>query len=204
MRVPPEQFLRLPLEVHALLADVPLHDVSAVELPGGGPGRTVAEVRALTGTDERRANPMVRFLFWIRFLVGRLLGWDRQVHARPELSYRSRISPDLARRSTEPPGTADGPFQILYVLDHEALSEIRNATVHGFLAFALEELPAGYRLYWAVYVKPTSRLTPVYLALIEPFRRFIVYPSLLRRVRKAWLARYGTGPGDPNRTTIRP
>jgi hypothetical protein len=75
--------------------------------------------------------------------------------------------------------------------------------VHGFLAFALEELPAGYRLYWAVYVKPTSPLTPVYLALIEPFRRFIVYPSLLRRVRKAWMARYGA-PGDPNRTTIRP
>ena len=42
MRVAPEVYRRLPLEVHALLADVPLQDVSAVDLPGGGPGRTVA------------------------------------------------------------------------------------------------------------------------------------------------------------------
>jgi hypothetical protein len=31
MRVPAEELRRLPLEVHALLADVPLQDVSAVE-----------------------------------------------------------------------------------------------------------------------------------------------------------------------------
>jgi hypothetical protein len=48
----------------------------------------------------------------------------------------------------------------------------------------------GYRLYWAVYVKPASWLTPVYMALIEPFRRLIVYPAMLARVRRAWIARY--------------
>jgi hypothetical protein len=39
-------------------------------------------------------------------------------------------------------------------------------------------------------VKPSSWLTPVYMALIEPFRRFIVYPAMLGRVRRAWTARY--------------
>jgi hypothetical protein len=36
MRVPREQFRRLSLEVHGILSDVPLHDVTAVDLPGGG------------------------------------------------------------------------------------------------------------------------------------------------------------------------
>jgi hypothetical protein len=44
-----------------------------------------------------------------------------------------------------------------------------------------------------VYVEPTSWLTPVYMALIEPFRRFVVYPSLLGGVTRAWAERYATG-----------
>jgi hypothetical protein len=81
-------------------------------------------------------------------------------------------------------------FRLLYVVGHESLAEIHNATVHAFLCSALFERPGGYRLYWTVYVKPTSWLTPVYMALIEPFRRFIVYPAMLGRVRRAWIARY--------------
>jgi hypothetical protein len=34
MRVPREQFRSLSLEVHGILSDVPLHDVTAVDLPG--------------------------------------------------------------------------------------------------------------------------------------------------------------------------
>jgi hypothetical protein len=41
--------------------------------------------------------------------------------------------------------------------------------VHAFLASVLTETLDGYRLYWAVYVHPVSRLTPLYMALIEPF-----------------------------------
>jgi hypothetical protein len=78
----------------------------------------------------------------------------------------------------------------LYVLDRESLMEIRNATVHAFLSSVLVETPSGYRLYWAVYVKPVSRLTPLYMALIEPFRRFIVYPAIFRRIRRGWEERY--------------
>jgi len=75
-------------------------------------------------------------------------------------------------------------------------AEIRNATVHAFLCTALREGPSGYRLYWAVYVKPTSWLTPLYMMLIEPFRRFIVYPAMLGRVRSAWSALYRPGPAS--------
>jgi hypothetical protein len=190
-RVSPEPFLALPLEVHGLLADVPLHDVSVVELPGGGPDRTLADVRALMRAGEqRRVNPVVRFLFGLRRLLGRAFGWDTAAHERPDLSYLSRITPELASRSHEPPGTVDGAFRVLYLLDREGVQEIRNATVHAFLAYALEAIPAGYRLYWAIYVKPVSWLTPIYMAVIEPFRRFLVYPALLGRLRRAWIERY--------------
>jgi hypothetical protein len=35
------------------------------------------------------------------------------------------------------------------------------------------------------------------MALIEPFRRFVVYPAILRRLRASWLAAYASrGGGD--------
>jgi hypothetical protein len=83
------------------------------------------------------------------------------------------------------PGTADGPFRLLYVLERESLEEVRNATVHAFLCWALNQTSDGYRLYWGVYVKPVSWLTPVYMGIIEPFRRFVVYPSIFRAIRRA-------------------
>src|SRR5439155_14613013 len=70
------------------------------------------------------------------------------------------------------------------------VSCLRNATVHALFAGALTETRVGYRLYWGVYVQPVSRLTPLYMALIDPFRRFIVYPAVLRRIRRAWEERY--------------
>jgi hypothetical protein len=79
---------------------------------------------------------------------------------------------------------------LLYQHDRESLAEIRNKTVHAFLCSVLRPDAGGYRLYWAVYVQPVSRWTPAYMAVIEPFRRFIVYPTILRRLRLAWMDRY--------------
>jgi hypothetical protein len=35
-------------------------------------------------------------------------------------------------------------------------------------------------------VRSISRFTPTYMALIDPFRKLVVYPSLLRTVRAKW------------------
>jgi hypothetical protein len=191
MRVDVAQFRMLPLEVHAILKDVPPRDVTVVDLPGGGPGRTLSDVRALISTsDLLSASPLARALFALRLWLGRAFGWDRPQHAPPQMSYLSRVPPALQARSLVQPGTIEGGFRLLYLVENESLAEIRNATAHAFLCAALCEGPGGYRLYWAVYVKPSSWLTPVYMALIEPFRRFIVYPAMLGRVRRAWTARY--------------
>ena len=68
----------------------------------------------------------------------------------------------------------------------ESISEVQNSTVHAFSVFALVEQPLGYRLYWAIYVRPTGRITAWYMRLIDPFRRFVIYPAVLRTIRNAW------------------
>src|SRR2546425_8864317 len=51
-------------------------------------------------------------------------------------------------------------------------------------------LGALFGLLVIVYVKPVTRLTPLYMALIDPFRRFIVYPAIGRRIQRDWLRAY--------------
>ena len=188
IRIDPTKFRQLDLRCHALLSDVPLDDVWAVPLKGGGPGRTMKDVRRLMrGSRRRRSNMAVDGLFWLRWRLGRMFKWDDDGHDDPAASYVHRLTEIDRLRSEVPPGTREGAFRVLYVFPHEAVSEIRNATVHGFLALALTRREQGYDLYIGVYVKPASWLTGVYMAVIDPFRRFIVYPALGRHVQQAWL-----------------
>jgi Protein of unknown function (DUF2867) len=193
-RVNPSEFRRLNLRCHALLREVPLHDVWAIPLCGGGPGRTIQDARAILFDGPRRPTNtfLVRGLFALRWAMGRALGWDDERHDLPGTSYIHRLSQADVSRSQVPPGTRDGPFRLLYVFDGEALSELRNATVHAFLALALTPKPQGYTLYMAIYVKPVSRLTPLYMALIDPFRRLLVYPAIINHAQQRWSRMYAT------------
>jgi hypothetical protein len=66
-------------------------------------------------------------------------------------------------------------FLPVYAEREEQLSRIENRTVTGYLHLSLVER----RPRLAVYVRPHGRLGRAYLRLIEPFRRWVVYPSLL-------------------------
>ena len=183
---------RLDLRAHALLARVPLHDVWQVELPGSAPDATLDDVRRLMSAAQlMRLNPAVRALFRLRAALGRWLRWDSGRPDAPGDSYLARLDADDRARSRAEPGSRDGPFTLLYAFSHESVSEIRNATVHAFSVLALEPRPDGHRLYWAIYVKPVSGLTRLYMAVIDPFRRAIVYPAILRHLHRAWRDRAG-------------
>jgi hypothetical protein len=197
MRVNPADFRRLRLRCHALLSDVPLHDVWAIPLTGGGPGRIIQDARAILFGDRRSSNVVVRGLFALRWALGRAFGWDDERHDPPGVSYVHRLTDADRAQSQVPPGTREGPFRVLYVLGEEALSELRNATVHGFLALALAPRPGGYTLYLAVYVKPVSRFTTLYMALIDPFRRLVVYPALVSHAQQRWSRMYAQPPQGP-------
>lgn len=184
LRVPLDEYLGLALRAHALLRDVPLHDVSAVDLPGGGAGRGIVDVRALTGAAS--SSRLVTLLFAFRRLLGSVFGWDRKP-LRPEESLLPRLSERDRRESEVSPGTRVGAFLLLYQFPREMLLETRNRTVHGWVCAALAPAADGHRLYVGVYVRPVSWLTRPYLLAIEPFRR-ILYPLVLRGLRRAWIA----------------
>jgi hypothetical protein len=192
MRTSPAEYLALKLRAHELLHDVPIYDVSVIDLPGGGDGRSIRDIRALESTAA--PSRVAKVLFGVRRFLGRTFGWDERAKW-PEESLVSRLSERDRQESEIVPGTADGAFRQLYRFPNEALSEIRNSTVQGYVCIALARTATGYRMYFAVYVVPVSWLTRPYLLLIEPFRRFLLYPAMLRRLRRAWIAAYGGNKG---------
>ena len=185
-RISRHEFERLPLRVHDVLAGVPLHDVWAVDLPRLRAGITLAEFFNVAGAGPFNPSPIVRALLGIRLVVGRCLGWDRVADARVLETFATRLTAADLAKSLTPPGTPKGAFRVVYGFENEQLFEVTNRTVHAAALSALVETATDYRFYFAVYVRSVGRLTSIYMAFIDPFRKLIVYPSLLRSVRAAW------------------
>jgi Protein of unknown function (DUF2867) len=150
MRASAAEYRALPLRAHELLRDVPLYDVSSVDLPGGGSGRTVADIHALESATA--PSHIATLLYGLRYFsrLGVRLG-SRTVAT--EDSFLERLSERDRGDSEITPGTPDGHFWVLYQFPGEALRETRNRTVHGFICTALVSCPNGYHLYWGVYVR---------------------------------------------------
>ena len=191
MRAAQQRYRACPLRVHALLHDVPLEDVWAIPLSGGGAGRTVQDLRAVMVAGLEAAPAVVQGLFRLRGRIGTLFGWDHQRPAWSAESYADRLSPADRARSLVAPGTPDGRFRILYRFEDEQLSELRNATVHAFVSLSIRPTPGGYLAYLGVFVQPVHRFTGLYMRAIAPFRRLVVYPAVIRKMQSAWAERYG-------------
>jgi hypothetical protein len=187
-----QEFERLPLRAHAFLAGVALHDVWAVDLPRTRSGITLDEFLRMASTRLCRLSPVPRALLNVRLFVGRLLGWDREPAATAWESFATRMTTEDRSRSLAPAGTREGLFRVVYRFENEQLLELINRTAHAAALSALVETPNAYRFYFGVYVCSVGRFTPVYMALIDPFRKLVVYPSLLRTVRATWNQTFGT------------
>jgi hypothetical protein len=175
--------------VHTFLDDVPLHDVWAVDLPRSRRGITLADfLRATGGRLFAPSPPLVRGLVSLRFFLGRLFRWDdTPVPAGLPATFADRLTTADRDRSLVPAGERDGVFRVVYRFENEQLVELVNRTAHAAASSTLVETQSTYRFYFAVYVRSTGKLTPLYLALIDPFRKLFVYPSLLRGVRATWI-----------------
>jgi Protein of unknown function (DUF2867) len=191
-QVSKQEFERLPLRAHVVLAGVPLHDVWAVDLPSMRSGITLDEFLRTASACPCRLSPPARALLSIRLFVGRLLGWDREPAVTSWESFATRLTAADLSQSFIPPGTPDGLFRVVYRFENEQLLEVMNRTVHAAALSALVETANSYRFYFGVYVCRVSRFTPVYMALIDPFRKLVVYPSLLRSIRSTWTQTFGT------------
>lgn len=190
-QIPTKEFERLPLRVHDFLAGVPLHDVWAVHLPPTRSGITLDEFLRQTNGHPFTLPWLVRALLNVRFFVGRLVGWDREPAATAWETFATRLTTADRTKSLVAAGTRAGLFRVVYRFENEQLLELINRTAHAAAVSALVETADGYRFYFGVYVSSVSRFTPVYMALIDPFRKLLVYPSLLRTVRANWSQAFG-------------
>jgi len=182
-------FKQKSLRVHSFLAGIPLRTLKRVDLPGGRPAMTIAEISRIIGFGDQvevETGPVTNALFWVRTLIGRLLHWDDAKELTESVSYLPRLSEDDRACSVIAPGTEQGISRVLYCFENEYLAEIVNRTVHCFWLLASERTATGYALYMAVYVRRLNWFTPIYMALVSPMLKLIIYPSMEKGVRRGW------------------
>lgn len=176
--------------MHGIAEDFTLEDVWLVPAPGSGP-TDMARFLALLKRHGEHSTAVVRFLFAARWKLGKWFGWDKSgsgLDGRVP-SLRERVSPEL-RAAPDP---SPGLLRPVYVLPTEMAAETANATVHGVMHCGWVPTGDGYGLELAVYTKPNGRLGRIYMAFIKPFRRFIVWPAMLREWARAWEDRVDEG-----------
>lgn len=187
-----QEFQQVPLRVHSFLGDITVRDAWVVDLPRIRSGITLNDFLQTRSKRPFAVSPVARVLLKIRLLVGQLLGWDREPNPNSWEPFSKRLTSADRSESLALPGEREGPFLIVYRFENEQLLELANRTVHGAALSALIETPDAYRFYFGIYVRNIGRFTPLYMAMIDPFRRLIIYPSFLRSVRASWDHAFGT------------
>jgi hypothetical protein len=197
MRVPNSAHTSRPWRIHEIAHDFRLEDVWALPTPGGADDFPRL-VRQFASGDRPRggSSGAARTLWAIRWKLGELLGWDDpDADVGSKLpTLRDRLPADL-RDAPSGPRFDALPFTPIYLLDAEFAAEIINRTVHGILHLGwVPDRTGGYCGEMAVYVKPNGVLGTAYMAVIKPFRYWIVYPALMREIAREWRA----GPDSPS------
>jgi hypothetical protein len=206
MRLPNAAHESRPWRIREIAPDFRLEDVWALPVYGGADDfATLIEVMSSldpTGTPSAAS----RLLFGIRFRLGRCLGWDDAatdlaIPEKPETTLSDRLPKDLRHTATDLElGSAaleklGVHFVPIYRTDVEAAAELSNQTVHAVLHLAWVQQGVGrYQGQMAIYVKPRGLFGEGYMALIKPFRYWIVYPALMRQIERAWNARLSQRP----------
>jgi Protein of unknown function (DUF2867) len=209
MRLPNTTHESGPWRIREVVPDFILEDVWALPAQGGAEDfGTLLEL--LAAADPAHAESLPTRLLWgLRDRLGRRLSLGRisaaadreddsaglPIPGTSETSLAARLPLDL-RDTAADMDFASLPFEPLYRTDVEFAAEISNRTVHGAMHLAWVDRGEGlYDGQMAVYVKPRGRFGKGYMALIKPFRYWIVYPALMRETERAWRAR--TEPARP-------
>jgi hypothetical protein len=190
---------RMPLRAHELLAGIPLHDAWIQELPGGPAGLEISDILDATGFTTQagvRTGVVPRVLFAIRGAVGGLFGWESADDLVREHSYVGRLTEADLKRTRSVPGNTHGIVRDLYTFENEYAGEIINRTVHAFVVIATKGTKQGYRMAVAIYVARVSWFTRVYMALIAPMTRWVIYPSMRRGIAASWTERFPSNRRD--------
>jgi Protein of unknown function (DUF2867) len=190
MRLPNSAHNSRPWRIHEIAPDFRLEDVWALQTPGG-PGDFPLLVQEIASGDPSQGSSRAVVALWfIRWKLGALLGWDG-----PGTGLGSRVPTLRDRLPAELRDAPSGPefdalpFTSLYLLKDEFAAEIANRTMHGVLHLGwVQDGTGGCRGQMAVLVKPSGLFGTAYMAAIRPFRHLIVYPAIIRRIEREWRA----------------
>jgi hypothetical protein len=188
-----EKFRQMPLTAHRFLSGIPIHSLDFIELKGGPKGMKMDEIYRITGlnqNDDIKFGFITKTLFDIRGFIGKLLGWDNVPALIKKYSWITRLTAAEREKSLIPPGKAESISRLLYCYENEILFEIINRTVHCFWVLAAVEKTDGYDLYVAIYVKKLNWRTPIYMTLISPMVKWIVYPAMKKNIEHNWEERF--------------
>jgi Protein of unknown function (DUF2867) len=205
MKLPNEAHESRPWRIRKIAPDFTVEDVWALPVHGGAKDfQTLLELMA--SFDVAHSDSLATRVLWrVRDRLGRWFGLGRisaPIHGgRPDgagqlpipgthdTSLAGRLPDDL-RNTAADFDFGSGPFVPLYRTDVEFAAELSNRTVHGVMHLAWVDRGHGrYQGQMAVYVKPRGRFGTAYMALIRPFRHWIVYPALMRQVGRMWAKR---------------
>ncbi len=174
----------------------------------------VLDPSASTGSSSSRGQRATAWvsdqLFTIRYKLGELLGWDDDVNTLPipgctETSLRERLGVEEAVELSEweqahhiedsmddqsSAPSMDLTFQPILRTETEFASELSNNTVHAIMHLGwVQQGPDNYSGQLRVYVKHRGRLGRLYMTAIAPFRHYLVYPVMMKRIGRAWQGR---------------
>lgn len=218
LRLPNAAHESRPWRIREIAPDFEVEDVWALPAHGGAEDFETL-LKLLAASDPAEGDSRAARLLWrLRDLLGKLLGLGRVSDASDngaddadaalpipgtnEASLADRLPDDL-RDTAADLDFGSLPFVPLYRTDIEFAAEVSNQTVHGAMHLAWVDQGEGrYQGQMAVYVKPRGRFGRGYMALIKPFRHWIVYPALMRQIERTWDARVlsrSPAPGGPGR-----
>lgn len=190
MRIDPKEYQKYDWEAHHLCADFRVEDVWRLPVTLK-PEHNLNEIleQFWNASAEIELKGLAGWLFRVRFFVGRIFGWDeKETHITlVPGSIRERYAQKKGLTFEQLPNPGKGSFVPVYNLEQESLSEIENATVHA--AIHLGRVPIEdnkFTVNMTIYVKPKGTFGNLYMLLIKPFRLLIVYPALLRMIKRRW------------------
>ena len=206
MRLPNAAHESGPWRIRQIAPDFTVEDVWALPVHGGAEDfQTLLDTTASFDPANAQSLP-TRVLWRVRDRLGSWFGLGRisapieggrddaagklPIPGTNETSLTDRLPDDL-RNTAADLDFGSLPFVPLYRTAVEFAAEISNQTVHGVmhLAWVDQGGDGRYEAQMAVYVKPRGRLGKGYMALIAPFRHWVVYPALMRQIGRAWNAR---------------
>jgi hypothetical protein len=190
-----------PWRIREIAPDFMVEDVWALPVEGGAEDfQTLLELMAASDPANAESLP-TRVLWRLRdrlgswFDLGEIAapaddrtdpGGELPIPSTDETSLAARLPEDL-RGTVADLRFGSLPFVPLYRTDTEFAAEISNRTVHAVMHLAWVDQGEGlYQGQMAVYVKPRGLFGRGYMALIKPFRHWIVYPALMRQTERTW------------------